>query len=497
MTNVFHLLRNRSLGRKLQNSAANTFIKPWIFDEGMQYQLQRRILSRKNIYMTQYIYAEAYSKVHSEDGRYIFTLESPSQSLSRNSKTSHVIEHTNNTTDCHPNLLILLKENGFVVLHDFHQGHYIGEHRLPILPPMRFRNMYWNIVSESLAFSTNHHRDSQYIAIYDVHPFQLKVLLYFSKDNIPGFKSAEINSDFLFVTVRNKQVNFYPLKLVLEKCPISYTAAGQQMVMFSNIDPVHSVASEDGYIDFGGCHKKSPLFLIKALSGTRFSVESLTNISVENAVISVNPAYNTRDEKPHFYDNYYRLMMLQDTRFDVLQINSTPNEDIVDLEQVYAVAMKEYIHKAPVVPFPQQEQTEEDSESSHSDDEDESVIFWGWRNTRGAGAAGSHSLPGKISSQYVYSRRGRKIRKIDYSVDEENIHSVNYENELDLIVVAHGGYAYILRNHDGLLIRKFKLQKWTEKYCTVLLDRDLLVHLYEEESRKFNCDIYKLKQLTS
>ena len=98
---------------------------------------------------------------------------------------------------------------------------------------------------------------------------------------------------------------------------------------------------------------------------------------------------------------------------------------------------------------------------------------------------------------YYHTQRGRKIKvptPISYE-DERAIQSVEYENELDLMVICVAGKAIIYDNKTGQQLRKISLKFWplTDWKHQVILDRDLLIHLASNVSTKTcKCTVYKL-----
>jgi hypothetical protein len=114
-----------------------------------------------------------------------------------------------------------------------------------------------------------------------------------------------------------------------------------------------------------------------------------------------------------------------------------------------------------------------------------------------------HTLPSNLCpSPSSYKTLSGRNTKLMHNYNDTIIHSVEYENELDLLVVTIEGVVFIYDNSDGKLVKKFPLKFWPKKaesrwVHNVILDRDTLVHLSSlSDSQKCVCNIYKLSRET-
>ena len=95
----------------------------------------------------------------------------------------------------------------------------------------------------------------------------------------------------------------------------------------------------------------------------------------------------------------------------------------------------------------------------------------------------------------IRERRVFSPRSYSESFVPSVIHSYDYEDELDLLVVLAKGAAYFFQNRTGALVRKVCLEKkffdedWTQ---SLYVDRNVLLHLGKDDRSYYFCNIYKL-----
>ena len=107
-------------------------------------------------------------------------------------------------------------------------------------------------------------------------------------------------------------------------------------------------------------------------------------------------------------------------------------------------------------------------------------------------------------SATTFTSSGRKVKsnKINETNSEyETVRDFDYEDELDLLVVLSSqgpgaGHIGLYDNQTGLLVNEITLSSWDEDSDhSILMERDVIVHISKNMSRKFHCDIFRLTDL--
>lgn len=99
------------------------------------------------------------------------------------------------------------------------------------------------------------------------------------------------------------------------------------------------------------------------------------------------------------------------------------------------------------------------------------------------------------------TKRGRNTRILNNTAfGEREIEHVDYEDELDLLVLTMNRYVYLYDNRNGGFVKKIKLNWWSQERNeewahTAVLHRDKLIHLASMSgSSNTVCSIYTLKR---
>lgn len=99
----------------------------------------------------------------------------------------------------------------------------------------------------------------------------------------------------------------------------------------------------------------------------------------------------------------------------------------------------------------------------------------------------------------TYTSSGRKVVCNTQSNSQyETVRDFDYEDELDFLVVlssldSSGGRIGLYDNQTGLLVKEFMLPSWDEDGDhSVLMERDIIVHICKSVTRKFYCNVFRL-----
>ncbi|KAM3916264.1 DDB1- and CUL4-associated factor 17 isoform 2-T2 [Leptodactylus fuscus] len=113
----------------------------------------------------------------------------------------------------------------------------------------------------------------------------------------------------------------------------------------------------------------------------------------------------------------------------------------------------------------------------------------------------------EVNKSVTFTSSGRRVKKwiyefLDDDPDEENFVIVEYEDELDMLVVVAVKQTEVdckaridlYCNQTGKLLKKFLLEEyWDVTYSHVVaFDRDTLIHIEEKPNRNFSCYVYKM-----
>lgn len=109
-------------------------------------------------------------------------------------------------------------------------------------------------------------------------------------------------------------------------------------------------------------------------------------------------------------------------------------------------------------------------------------------------------------SPTTFTSSGRKVKSNKTNHEDNNskyetVRDFDYEDELDLLVVLSSqdsctGHIGLYDNQTGLLVSEIVLSYWDEDSDhSILMERDVIVHISKNMSRKFHCDVYRLTDL--
>ena len=114
----------------------------------------------------------------------------------------------------------------------------------------------------------------------------------------------------------------------------------------------------------------------------------------------------------------------------------------------------------------------------------------------------------KSVTTHQVTRSGRTVRqRITTTVEtEEVVHSVDYEDELDILVILSSssqsgvakGKIGLYDNQSGCLLRSIAIENWDENdIWSVYMERDIIVCLCKSlsYSSRYLCLMYKLREL--
>lgn len=105
--------------------------------------------------------------------------------------------------------------------------------------------------------------------------------------------------------------------------------------------------------------------------------------------------------------------------------------------------------------------------------------------------------------RYTSSGREIKARSDDQicNIPDETVLDIDYEDELDLLVVLHSndsgdmpcGVIGLYGNQTGSLVQETVIENWTQDADhSIMMEKDTIVHIMKDPFRKFFCTVYRL-----
>ncbi|EDO48714.1 predicted protein [Nematostella vectensis] len=104
--------------------------------------------------------------------------------------------------------------------------------------------------------------------------------------------------------------------------------------------------------------------------------------------------------------------------------------------------------------------------------------------------------------QTSYTSSGRLVKCVSsdgyHDPEYDSIQDLDYEDELDLVAVlssrdCSSGYIGLYDNQTGVLVKEITLDNWDdESEHSIMMERDLIVHICRTPFKKFSCTLYRL-----
>lgn len=386
------------------------------------------------------------------------------------------------TGDSSPSEVIALRQSGELDFYSLSELTYVKTVSLSA-PPGLFRNISWDEPFETMVVMSRNNlfcdpeKDHVRTAIsFTVHPWRHYATIKFTKEEWgQGLKDVTVRDGMVITYVAGDWIKVYSFAAVLElgsQAPVLFATRSKNNVLSFGGAPWHYICSPSHGDNFLLGHLDSQKFVpVLDEENESKTITALCNDDADDAVML--------DELIWFGNAY---MMLHQSAYSLkayeFLADPFPDKKSV-VSKRFKSQSKGYMLGGEAIAIREDCPTVLSSRFNIIASEAPSASSW-------AAEPKPREVPGEWYVAERPRRSGSRPRANMYAEEPEEktvIDSWDYEDELDLLVVAMRGAAYIYEAGSGRLLEVIKLEHWGSlDENAVYLDRNCLVHLSKKGS---------------